>query len=109
MITVLASGPMITVQDLGRTGYRASGVGLAGAMEPLALKLANLLLGNEQGTAGIEIAASSLSIRFERRYRRFHRCRPAGTSGGGEPGGTPWLAAGPRGRSGGVRTGSFRI
>lgn len=66
MITVLASGPMITVQDLGRPGYRASGVGLAGAMDPLALKLGNLLLGNEQGAAGIEIAASGLSIRFER-------------------------------------------
>lgn len=65
MITVLASGPMITVQDLGRPGYRASGVGLTGAMDTLALKLANLLLGNEPGAAGIEIAASGLTIRFE--------------------------------------------
>ena len=65
MITVLASGPMVTVQDLGRPGYRASGVGLTGAMDPLALKLANLLLGNAQEAAGIEIAVSGFSMRFE--------------------------------------------
>ncbi len=53
-ITVRRSGMMTTVQDLGRPGHRASGVPLCGAMDPFALRIANLLVGNAEGAAGLE-------------------------------------------------------
>lgn len=65
MITVLASGPVVSVQDLGRPGQRALGVGIAGAMDPHAFRLGNILAGNPETAAGIEIAASAFSARFE--------------------------------------------
>jgi len=65
MMTVLAGGPLATVQDLGRTGQRASGIASAGPMDRVALQLGNLLVGNAEDKAGIEIAASGFSIRFE--------------------------------------------
>lgn len=55
MIEVLALPPLATVQDLGRDGYWAQGLGRAGAMDPVAHRLANLMLGNEPGAATLEI------------------------------------------------------
>ena len=52
---VLKAGLLTTVQDLGRTGYRSSGISEGGAMDRYALRLANLLVGNEEGAAGLEI------------------------------------------------------
>lgn len=66
MITVLAAPPLLTVQDQGRPGARASGVPVAGAMDPLALAAANLLVGNPPDAAGLEWALGGGSIRFER-------------------------------------------
>lgn len=64
MIRVTASGPLNTVQDLGREGYRHLGVSLGGAMDSLALRLGNLLLGNAEGAAGIEIQTFPFSLEF---------------------------------------------
>lgn len=66
MITVLAGGPLTTVQDMGRLGQRALGIGSAGPMDRLALQLGNLLVGNLRDVAGIEIAASGFAVRFEK-------------------------------------------
>lgn len=55
MIEVLALPPLATVQDLGRTGYWAQGLGRAGAMDPVAHRLANLMLGNDPAAATLEI------------------------------------------------------
>jgi len=49
-------GLFTTVQDLGRPGYRHYGMPQSGAMDPLALRVANLLLGNEPGAAALEFA-----------------------------------------------------
>lgn len=65
MITVLASGPLTTIQDLGRSGLLRSGIGRTGAMDRRALILGNLLLGNAQDAAGIEVAMAPLAVRFE--------------------------------------------
>ena len=54
-LEVLKPGLFTTVQDLGRWGYQASGVSVAGAMDPLALRLANRLAGNEPGAAALEV------------------------------------------------------
>ncbi len=53
-ITVIRSGMLTTVQDLGRTGHRAAGVPLGGAMDPVALRVANLLVGNPEDAAALE-------------------------------------------------------
>lgn len=61
-IVVVAPGPLATIQDGGRVGYRAIGVGEAGAADGAALALANRLVGNEPGAAGIEVTMGGLVI-----------------------------------------------
>ena len=53
MIEILRPGPLATVQDLGRRGHAALGVGTAGAADRGALRLANRLVGNPEDAAGI--------------------------------------------------------
>ena len=53
-LTILRGGMLTTVQDLGRRGYRADGVPLSGAMDPFALRVANLLVGNLENAAALE-------------------------------------------------------
>lgn len=65
MISVIATGPLNTVQDLGRRGFRNIGVGTAGAMDEVALSVANLLVGNEENAAGIEVQTFPFELRFE--------------------------------------------
>ncbi|ATU94634.1 biotin-dependent carboxyltransferase family protein [Phyllobacterium zundukense] len=64
MIEIVDAGPLNTIQDLGRPGYRDIGVTASGAMDPLALKIANLLVGNDQGAAGIEVQTFPFRLRF---------------------------------------------
>ena len=66
MIDVLQTGPLNTVQDLGRFGYRNIGVTSSGAMDKLALTVGNLLLGNEDGAAALEIQTFPFRLRFEK-------------------------------------------
>ena len=58
-------GLQTTVQDLGRPGYRHAGVPLGGALDVPALRLANLLVSNAPGEAGLEITPAGPTIRFE--------------------------------------------
>jgi antagonist of KipI len=51
---VLLPGAFTTVQDLGRYGYQKYGVSISGAMDRFALRVANLLVGNEEGEAAVE-------------------------------------------------------
>jgi antagonist of KipI len=62
---VTRSGFLSSVQDLGRTGFRASGVSTSGALDTFALRVANLLVGNEQEVAGLEITLGGLQLRFD--------------------------------------------
>jgi biotin-dependent carboxylase-like uncharacterized protein len=52
---VVRPGVFTTVQDLGRFGYQKQGVPVAGAMDSAALRLGNILLGNDENAAGLEI------------------------------------------------------
>ncbi|MDX8362893.1 biotin-dependent carboxyltransferase family protein [Cytobacillus sp. IB215316] len=52
---VKKKGLFTTYQDLGRYGYQKYGVPVSGAMDQLALKVGNLLVGNSIREAGIEI------------------------------------------------------
>ncbi|MFT3792770.1 MAG: 5-oxoprolinase subunit PxpB [Rudaea sp.] len=64
-ITVLAPGLLTTVQDAGRRGFGAIGVGSAGAMDAVSLRLANLLVGNAQDAAALEITLHGPRLRFD--------------------------------------------
>ena len=63
-ITVLEPGPLATVQDRGRFGFRAMGVPLSGAMDFHALRVGNLLVGNSDAEAGIEITMGGFRAQF---------------------------------------------
>jgi len=64
-IEVIAGGTQTTVQDMpGRLGYWNVGVPPSGPMDNLALRLANRLVGNESGAAGLEMAVSGPTLRF---------------------------------------------
>jgi len=54
-LKVIAPGIHTSVQDLGRIGFQHLGVPVSGALDPVALRLANLLVGNTEGEAGLEI------------------------------------------------------
>ncbi|GJM83368.1 KipI antagonist [Paenibacillus sp. HMSSN-139] len=58
-------GLLTTVQDLGRFGVQKYGVIVGGAMDAFALRIANLLVGNAEEEAGLEITLLGPVIRFE--------------------------------------------
>jgi antagonist of KipI len=62
--TVVRGGFLTSVQDLGRTGCREFGVSTSGALDPFALRVANLLVGNDEGAAGLEITFGGLKLRL---------------------------------------------
>lgn len=64
-IKVLAAGMQTTVQDLGRPGYGHLGVSACGAADPLALRLGNLLAGNSEGAAALEMTLLGGRFRFD--------------------------------------------
>ncbi len=53
-INVISAGIMTTIQDLGRPGFYHLGIPMGGAMDRLALRAANLLVGNDEGAAALE-------------------------------------------------------
>jgi antagonist of KipI len=54
-VRVLRSGLYTTVQDLGRAGHQHEGVPVCGAMDASALRVANLLVGNPETAAALEV------------------------------------------------------
>ena len=64
-LTVLETGPLTTVQDAGRSGQGALGIGRSGACDRAAYRLANRLVGNEQGAAVLEVTFGGLVVRAE--------------------------------------------
>ena len=62
---VTRAGFLTSVQDLGRTGLRQFGVSTSGALDSFGLRVANLLVGNDEGAAGLEITLGGLQLRFE--------------------------------------------
>jgi len=64
VIKVEKSGLTTSVQDLGRTGYQQYGMVVSGAMDPYALQVGNLLVGNERNAAGIEAVIMGPKLQF---------------------------------------------
>lgn len=65
-LRIIKAGLLDTIQDLGRFGFLASGINPSGAMDRYALQLANALVGNAPGEAGIELHFPASVILFTR-------------------------------------------
>jgi biotin-dependent carboxylase-like uncharacterized protein len=63
-IKVLHPGLATTVQDLGRPGYFHLGIPIGGAMDRLALRAANLLVGNPESAAALEAVFMGPKLEF---------------------------------------------
>jgi antagonist of KipI len=63
-IEVVRAGFLTGVQDLGRTTFRELGVSLGGALDSFALRIANLVVGNDDAAPGLEITLGGLQLRF---------------------------------------------
>ncbi|OXM51960.1 biotin-dependent carboxyltransferase family protein [Amycolatopsis alba] len=63
-IEVVRPGVFATVQDLGRPGLAAIGVGRSGAADRGSLRLANRLVGNPESHAALEVVLGGLVLRF---------------------------------------------
>jgi biotin-dependent carboxylase-like uncharacterized protein len=64
-LTVLSPGPLTTVQDLGRPGQAALGIGRSGACDRASAALANRLVGNPPDAALLEVTFGGLALRAE--------------------------------------------
>ena len=63
-IRVLKSGLLTTLQDRGRSGLAAFGIGSAGPMDEVAFRLANALVGNGDDAAALEISLIGPRLHF---------------------------------------------
>jgi antagonist of KipI len=64
-IKVITGGMQTTVQDLGRIGHQAQGVPVGGAMDRVALRIANLLVGNTEDCGALETTIMGPALRFD--------------------------------------------
>ena len=65
-VVVIKPGLLDTLQDCGRNGLAALGVGTSGAMDEVSLRLANALVGNADDATALEFTAIGPTLRFER-------------------------------------------
>ena len=65
ILVVLQPGLQTAVQDLGRMGSQRLGIPVSGALDPLALRAANVVAGNPQGLAGLEMAAVGPTLQVD--------------------------------------------
>lgn len=62
-VEIIEPGPLTLVQDLGRVGHLAVGVGRSGAADVGAYLLGGRLLGNVRGVAALEVTFGGLRLR----------------------------------------------
>lgn len=65
-ILIKKKGVLDTIQDLGRIGFRKSGINPNGAMDQIAVRLINTLLGNPENQAAIEMHFPAPQIEFHK-------------------------------------------
>lgn len=65
-IKVLQGGALTTVQDAGRIGYQDTGFSVSGVMDYRSFRMANMLLGNEENEAVLEVSIMGPTITFTR-------------------------------------------
>ena len=64
-LLVEAPGLFTTVQDLGRDGFGPMGVSASGAADAISLRIGNLLVGNPEGSAALEMTLIGGAFTFE--------------------------------------------
>ena len=64
-IRVISPGLLTTVQDLGRPGYAHLGISASGAADALSLRAGNLLVGNPESAAALEMTLAGGAFEFE--------------------------------------------
>jgi biotin-dependent carboxylase-like uncharacterized protein len=64
-LRVIAPGLMTTLQDLGRRGHQSLGIPVSGALDPVALQAANLIVGNPAGMGALEIAYQGPTLQVQ--------------------------------------------
>ena len=62
---MLHPGVLTTVQDRGREGHQREGIPVSGAMDELSLRVANLLVGNDENAAALETTLVGPTLRFD--------------------------------------------
>ena len=65
MLHFIKSGILTTIQDLGRNHYQLLGINPSGAMDKMAVRLINILLGNDENEGVIEMHFPAPEILFE--------------------------------------------
>lgn len=88
-IKVIDGGFLTTVQDLGRHGYQRFGVPVSGAMDQYAMRIANLLVGNDEAAAVLEITLLGPILLFSSKARVALTGSDLGAAIDGNPIG-PW-------------------
>lgn len=63
-LEVLQPGPLTTIQDTGRVGVQRFGISASGAVDPVALRVGNLLVGNPPAAAGLEFTGFGPTLRL---------------------------------------------
>ncbi len=85
-LSVLAVGPLATLQDAGRVGYQRFGLSPCGALDQESFAIANLLLGQQESTPAVEftlvvgrfhVVEGSLSLAFAGNFALEIDGRPA--------------------------------
>jgi biotin-dependent carboxylase-like uncharacterized protein len=64
-LRLLSAGLLTTLQDRGRFGYQHLGIPVSGALDPVSLAAANLLVGNPANCAALEIAYQGPTLAVE--------------------------------------------
>lgn len=64
-LTIVRCGGLVSLQDGGRRGYQRYGLSASGAMDPLAMAAANVLVGNAKDAACIEFGLGGAALRAE--------------------------------------------
>ena len=64
-ISVVKPGLFTTVQDLGRYGFAHLGISPAGAADALSLRIANLLVGNDENAPALEMTLLGATLAFD--------------------------------------------
>src|SRR6185436_1431835 len=64
-LKIIRPGMFTTVQDCGRWGFQAQGVGVSGAMDLFSHRLANALVGNRNDNATLEVTLLGPEIEFQ--------------------------------------------
>ena len=84
-LEVLSTGPLVLVEDEGRPGHAAMGVGRSGAADRGAYRLGARIAGHGEGRAALEVLLGGLAVRALGRMTVVVTGAPAPTSLDGRP------------------------